>query len=90
MMTDVSALGDTMRRYEVLYKETKDLEGTHLREIAAAFCTGCLSLFAGMVVLRGMHVGSRASSRPLSGMASARTQAMMVPGDPGDVVDAQE
>lgn len=46
-----------IRRYEVLYRETKELEVHHVYEIAAAFVAGGLALVAGMAVFRGAGRG---------------------------------
>lgn len=43
---------EVMSKYEDLYYRTKDLEESHIRELIAAFAAGCVSLIAGMAVVR--------------------------------------
>lgn len=60
---DASSVDNAIKRYEVLYRETKELEVHHVQEIALAFVSGGFALLAGMAVLRG--IGRRGGSTRL-------------------------
>lgn len=46
---ELSSLSDVLERYEVLSRQTRDLEVQHTQEIVMAFSAGCLALVSVMV-----------------------------------------